>query len=74
MFELPESPHASPAVLLTNGQQQRGDGVVELGNRHWIPGAQENNVCTTTRHRRANISMQVHNKESSIGNMSLSGT
>lgn len=60
MFKLPKCPHASPAVLLTNREQQRGDRVVELGNRHWIPGAQENDVCTTTCHREANTSMQVY--------------
>lgn len=61
MFKLPKGPHAPPAVLLTDRQQQRGDRVVELRNRHWIPGAQEHDVCTTTSHRDANTSMQRYN-------------
>lgn len=48
MFELAQGPHAGPAVFLTDRQQQRGDGVVELRNRHWIPGAQEHDVCNHT--------------------------
>lgn len=48
IFQLAERPHACPAVLLTNRQQQRGDRVVELRNRHWVPGAQEDNVCSNT--------------------------
>lgn len=47
MFKLPEGPHAHPAVFLSDRQQQRSDGIVELRNSHWIPGAQEHNVCTT---------------------------
>lgn len=39
MFKLAQGPHASPGVFLPDRQQQRGDGVVELRNRHWIPGA-----------------------------------
>lgn len=58
MFKLPEGPHARPVVLLPDGQQQRGDRVVELRNRHWAPGAQEHDVCTTTSHTEANTSMQ----------------
>ncbi len=53
-FELPQRPHALPAVLLTDRQQQRGDRVVKLRNTHWIPGTQENDVCTT------NSSTQTH--------------
>lgn len=47
VFELPQGPHAHPVVLLSNGQQQRSDWIVELRHWHWIPGAQEHNVCTT---------------------------
>lgn len=46
LFELPQSPHAKPAIFLANRQQHWGDRVVELRNRHWIPGAQEHNVCS----------------------------
>lgn len=46
MFNLAQGPHARPAVLLSHRQQQRGDGVVELRNSEWIPGAQEHNVCS----------------------------
>lgn len=59
MFELPQGPHAPPAVLLPDRQQQRGDKVVELRNRHWIPGAQEHNVCTTTGHTEPNTSILI---------------
>lgn len=47
MFELPHGPHAQPAVLLANRQQQWGDRVVKLRNTDWIPGAQEHNICRT---------------------------
>lgn len=47
MLELPQGPHAHPAVFLPDGQQQGSDRIVELRNRHWKPGAQEHDVCTT---------------------------
>lgn len=60
MFKLPEGPHAHPAVFLSDRQQQRSDRIVELRNSHWIPGAQEHNVCTTRDTERQNM---VHQKE-----------
>jgi len=58
VFELPEGPHARPAVLLPDGQQQRGHGVVELRDGHRKPGAQENHVCTTHTHTHTQLQKQ----------------
>lgn len=59
MFNLSHGPHACPVVLLPDGQQQWSDGIVELRNRHWKPGAQEHDVCTK-RQRKAHT---VHHEQ-----------